>query len=159
MCYLKGSLSFLLRVILNRLYSCLSIETIVSQIVRLVRVTASPLVCDNCILGLCNAVEIDAASIETILNGNFVNSILELNFVSSLVDSSFSEREGERRADAEDSLAVYLVLPQNDRADQSSFPALPRASSAVVLDSLRFERHFSESRPDSQDFLLDCVRV
>lgn len=70
--------------ILNRLYNSLSIDTMVSQIVRLVRVTPSPLVCNNCILALCNAVEIDAESIETILNGNFVNSILDLDFVSSL---------------------------------------------------------------------------
>lgn len=84
MCYLKGSKSFsLLNLILNRLYNSLSIDTMVSQIVRLVRVTPSPLVCNNCILALCNAVEIDAESIETILNGNFVNSVLDLDFVSS----------------------------------------------------------------------------
>lgn len=84
MCYLKGSKSFsLLNLILNRLYNSLSIDTMVSQIVRLVRVTPSPLVCNNCILALCNAVEINAESIETILNGNFVNSILDLDFVSS----------------------------------------------------------------------------
>ena len=84
MCYLKGSKSFsLLNLILNRLYSSLSIDTMVSQIVRLVRVTPSPLVCNNCILALCNAVEINAESIETILNGNFVNSVLDLDFVSS----------------------------------------------------------------------------
>ena len=83
MCYLKGSKSFsLLNLILNRLYSSLSIDTMVSQIVRLVRVTPSPLVCNNCILALCNAVEINAESIETILNGNFVNSVLDLDFVS-----------------------------------------------------------------------------
>ena len=85
MCYLKGSKSYsLLNLILNRLYNSLSIDTMVSQIVRLVRVTPSPLVCNNCILALCNAVEIDAESIETILNGNFVNSVLDLEFVSSL---------------------------------------------------------------------------
>ena len=67
---------------LNRLYNSLSIDTMVSQIVRLVRVTPSPLVCNNCILALCNAVEINAESIETILNGNFVNSVLDLDFVS-----------------------------------------------------------------------------
>ena len=84
MCYPKGSKSFsLLNLILNRLYNSLSIDTMVSQIVRLVRVTPSPLVCNNCILALCNAVEINAESIETILNGNFVNSILDLDFVSS----------------------------------------------------------------------------
>lgn len=84
MCYLKGSKSYsLLNLILNRLYNSLSIDTMVSQIVRLVRVTPSPLVCNNCILALCNAVEINAESIETILNGNFVNSILDLDFVSS----------------------------------------------------------------------------
>ena len=84
MCYLKGSKSFsLLNLILNRLYNSLSIDTMVSQIVRLVRVTPSPLVCNNCILALCNAVEINAESIETILNGNFVNSVLDLDFVSS----------------------------------------------------------------------------
>ena len=83
MCYLKGSKSFsLLNLILNRLYNSLSIDTMVSQIVRLVRVTPSPLVCNNCILALCNAVEINAESIETILNGNFVNSVLDLDFVS-----------------------------------------------------------------------------
>lgn len=83
MCYLKGSKSYsLLNLILNRLYSSLSIDTMVSQIVRLVRVTPSPLVCNNCILALCNAVEINAESIETILNGNFVNSVLDLDFVS-----------------------------------------------------------------------------
>lgn len=83
MCYLKRSMIFsLLNLILNRLYSSLSIDTMVSQIVRLVRVTPSPLVCNNCILALCNAVEIDAESIETILNGNFVNSVLDLDFVS-----------------------------------------------------------------------------
>ena len=84
MCYLKGSKSYsLLNLILNRLYNSLSIDTMVSQIVRLVRVTPSPLVCNNCILALCNAVEINAESIETILNGNFVNSVLDLDFVSS----------------------------------------------------------------------------
>ena len=84
MCYPKGSKSFsLLNLILNRLYNSLSIDTMVSQIVRLVRVTPSPLVCNNCILALCNAVEINTESIETILNGNFVNSILDLDFVSS----------------------------------------------------------------------------
>ena len=84
MCYPKGSKSFsLLNLILNRLYNSLSIDTMVSQIVRLVRVTPSPLVCNNCILALCNAVEINAESIETILNGNFVNSVLDLDFVSS----------------------------------------------------------------------------
>ena len=84
MCYPKGSKSFsLLNLILNRLYNSLSIDTMVSQIVRLVRVTPSPLVCNNCILAFCNAVEINAESIETILNGNFVNSILDLDFVSS----------------------------------------------------------------------------
>ena len=72
-----------MNLILNRLYNSLSIDTMVSQIVRLVRVTPSPLVCNNCILALCNAVEINAESIETILNGNFVNSILDLDFVSS----------------------------------------------------------------------------
>lgn len=83
MCYPKGSKSFsLLNLILNRLYNSLSIDTMVSQIVRLVRVTPSPLVCNNCILALCNAVEINAESIETILNGNFVNSVLDLDFVS-----------------------------------------------------------------------------
>ena len=83
MCYLKGSKSYsLLNLILNRLYNSLSIDTMVSQIVRLVRVTPSPLVCNNCILALCNAVEINAESIETILNGNFVNSVLDLDFVS-----------------------------------------------------------------------------
>ena len=65
----------------------------VSQIVRLVRVTPSPLVCNNCILALCNAVEIDAESIETILNGNFVNSILDLEFVSSLFLSHFQKEK------------------------------------------------------------------
>ena len=73
-----------LNLILNRLYNSLSIDTMVSQIVRLVRVTPSPLVCNNCVLALCNAVEINAESIETILNGNFVNSVLDLDFVSSL---------------------------------------------------------------------------
>lgn len=72
-----------MNLILNRLYNSLSIDTMVSQIVRLVRVTPSPLVCNNCILALCNAVEIDSESIETILNGNFVNSVLDLDFVSS----------------------------------------------------------------------------
>ena len=108
----------------NRLYNSLSIDTMVSQIVRLVRVTPSPLVCNNCILALCNAVEIDPGSIEIILNGNFVNSVLVLDFVFSLFfESSLSERKG--FINAEDSLAVYLVLSHNNRADDSSIPALP----------------------------------
>ena len=143
---------------LNRLYNSLSIDTMVSQIVRLVRVTPSPLVCNNCILALCNAVEINAESIETILNGNFVNSVLDLDFVSSLFFSfSLSEREG--FTNAEDSLTVYLLLSHHNRADGASIPALPRASSALVVDSLCLERHFSKSGLHSQDLLLDRLRI
>ena len=142
----------------NRLYNSLSIDTMVSQIVRLVRVTPSPLVCNNCILALCNAVEIDPGSIEIILNGNFVNSILDLDFVFLFFfQSSLSERKG--FINAEDSLAVYLVLSHNNRADDSSIPALPRASSAFILDSLCIERHFSQSGLHSQDLLLDRLRI
>ena len=158
MCYPKGSKSFsLLNLILNRLYNSLSIDTMVSQIVRLVRVTPSPLVCNNCILALCNAVEINAESIETILNGNFVNSVLDLDFVSSSFSCSLSERK--RFTNAEDSLAVYLLLSHNNRADGASIPALPRASSALVVDSLCLERHFSKSGLHSQDLLLDRLRI
>ena len=87
----------------NRLYNSLSIDTIVSQIVRLVRVTPSPLVCNNCILALCNAVEIDPGSIEIILNGNFVNSVLVLDFVFSLFLNPHFQKE-------KDSLMQKILL-------------------------------------------------
>lgn len=129
----------------------------VSQIIRLVRVTPSPLVCNNCILALCNAIEINAELIETILSGNLLNSILDLDFVPSLFSFSLSEREG--LTNAEDSLTVYLLRSQSNRGDGSSVPALPRASSALVVDSLCLERHFSKSGPHSQDLLLDRLRI
>lgn len=87
----------------NRLYNSLSIDTMVSQIVRLVRVTPSPLVCNNCILALCNAVEIDPGSIEIILNGNFVNSILDLDFVFLFFSNPHFQKE-------KDSLMQKILL-------------------------------------------------
>lgn len=68
------------------LYGYLSLDTIISHVVRLIKNTLSSTVCDNCILCLINIVETDTHSIETILKCNFVNIILDLDKVSILDD-------------------------------------------------------------------------
>lgn len=78
---------------------------------------------------------------------------------SFLLFFSFSLSEREGFTNAEDSLAVYLLRSQSNRADGASIPALSRASSALVVDSLCLERHFSKSGLHSQDLLLDRLRI